>query len=49
MAADKSPCWFLQDYLHIVDSLNIPTPDSQYLLDLIRHRHWGESVLIVHE
>ncbi|XP_034457098.1 39S ribosomal protein L4, mitochondrial isoform X2 [Hippoglossus hippoglossus] len=36
-----------QDYLHIVDSLNIPTPDSQYLLDLIRLRHWGESVLIV--
>ncbi|XP_041640159.1 39S ribosomal protein L4, mitochondrial [Cheilinus undulatus] len=36
-----------QDYLHIVDSLNIPTPDPQYLLDLIRHRHWGESVLIV--
>ncbi|XP_062244377.1 large ribosomal subunit protein uL4m [Platichthys flesus] len=36
-----------QDYLHIVDSLNIPTPDSQYLLDLIRHRHWGESLLIV--
>lgn len=38
---------FSQDYLHIVDSLNIPTPDSQYLLDLIKHRHWGESVLIV--
>ncbi|CAJ1054144.1 S ribosomal protein L4%2C mitochondrial [Xyrichtys novacula] len=36
-----------QDYLHIVDSLNIPTPDPQYLLDLIRQRHWGESVLIV--
>ncbi|XP_023267224.1 39S ribosomal protein L4, mitochondrial [Seriola lalandi dorsalis] len=36
-----------QDFLHIVDSLNIPTPDSQYLLDLIRQRHWGESVLIV--
>lgn len=36
-----------QDYLHIVDSLNIPTPDPQYLLDLIRHRHWGQSVLIV--
>ncbi|XP_075994582.1 large ribosomal subunit protein uL4m [Genypterus blacodes] len=36
-----------QGYLHIVDSLNIPTPDSQYLLDLIRDRHWGESVLIV--
>lgn len=37
-----------QDYLHIVDSLNLPTPDPQYLLDLIRHRHWGQSVLIVH-
>lgn len=36
-----------QDYLHIVDSLNVPTPDAQYLLDLIRHKHWGESVLIV--
>ncbi|XP_061583451.1 large ribosomal subunit protein uL4m [Cololabis saira] len=36
-----------QDYLHIVDSLNVPTPDPQYLLDLIRDRHWGESVLIV--
>ncbi|CAN9510636.1 unnamed protein product [Ophioblennius macclurei] len=36
-----------QDYLHIVDSLNIPTPDPQYLLDLLRQRHWGESTLIV--
>uniref|UniRef100_A0A3Q3IGB3 Large ribosomal subunit protein uL4m n=1 Tax=Monopterus albus TaxID=43700 RepID=A0A3Q3IGB3_MONAL len=36
-----------QDYLHIVDSLSIPTPDPQYLLDLVRQRHWGESVLIV--
>uniref|UniRef100_A0A3Q3WS62 Large ribosomal subunit protein uL4m n=1 Tax=Mola mola TaxID=94237 RepID=A0A3Q3WS62_MOLML len=36
-----------QDYLHIVDSLNIPTPDSKFLLDLIKHRHWGESILIV--
>ncbi|XP_070712706.1 large ribosomal subunit protein uL4m [Pempheris klunzingeri] len=36
-----------QDYLYIVDSLNIPTPDSQYLVDLIKHRRWGESVLIV--
>ncbi|KAM3865097.1 large ribosomal subunit protein uL4m [Diretmus argenteus] len=38
---------FTQDCLHIVDSLNVPTPDSQYLLDLIRHRYWGESVLMV--
>ncbi|XP_041835625.1 39S ribosomal protein L4, mitochondrial-like [Melanotaenia boesemani] len=36
-----------QDYLHIVDSLNIPTPDSQYLLELIRDRYWGQSVLMV--
>lgn len=38
---------FLQSFLYVVDSLNIPTPDSQYLLDLVRHRHWGESVLMV--
>ncbi|KAM9314027.1 large ribosomal subunit protein uL4m [Pholidichthys leucotaenia] len=37
-----------QYYLYIVDSLNIPTSDPQYLLDLIQHRHWGESVLVVH-
>ena len=47
-----SPRWtkysvFFQQYLHIVDSLNIPSPDPQYLLDLIRHKHWGESLLIV--
>uniref|UniRef100_A0A8C7QB20 Large ribosomal subunit protein uL4m n=1 Tax=Oncorhynchus mykiss TaxID=8022 RepID=A0A8C7QB20_ONCMY len=36
-----------QDYLHVVDTLNIPTPDPQYLMDLIRYRYWGESVLIV--
>ncbi|KAK1171714.1 39S ribosomal protein L4, mitochondrial-like isoform X1 [Acipenser oxyrinchus oxyrinchus] len=37
----------LQDYLHIVDSLEMPSPDYQYILDLARHRHWGDSVLIV--
>lgn len=36
-----------QDYLHIVDSLDVPTPDPQYLSDLIKQRHWGQSVLIV--
>lgn len=36
-----------QNYLHVVDSLNIPTPDPQYLVDLIKRRYWGESVLIV--
>ncbi|XP_066552532.1 large ribosomal subunit protein uL4m [Amia ocellicauda] len=36
-----------QDYLHIVDSLEMPSPDPQYLLELARYRQWGESVLIV--
>ncbi|XP_036442481.1 39S ribosomal protein L4, mitochondrial [Colossoma macropomum] len=36
-----------QDYLHIVDSLEIPTPDPHYLQDLAKHRQWGDSVLIV--
>ncbi|XP_076880773.1 large ribosomal subunit protein uL4m [Brachyhypopomus gauderio] len=36
-----------QDYLHIVDSLEIPSPDPHYLQDLISHRQWGDSVLIV--
>ncbi|XP_006638887.2 large ribosomal subunit protein uL4m [Lepisosteus oculatus] len=36
-----------QDYLHVVDSLEMPAPDSQYLLDLARYRNWGDSVLIV--
>ncbi|XP_026874153.1 39S ribosomal protein L4, mitochondrial [Electrophorus electricus] len=36
-----------QDYLHIVDSLEIPTPDAHYLQDLMKHRQWGDSVLIV--
>ncbi|XP_041959854.1 large ribosomal subunit protein uL4m [Alosa pseudoharengus] len=38
---------FTQDYLRVVDSLEIPTPDSQYIMDLVAHRHWGDSVLIV--
>ncbi|XP_032804443.2 large ribosomal subunit protein uL4m [Petromyzon marinus] len=36
-----------QDDLHIVDSLDIPTADPQYLLDLAQYRQWGDSVLIV--
>lgn len=40
--------WFCsQDYIRVVDSLEIPTPDSQYIVDLVAHRHWGDSVLIV--
>ncbi|XP_061840307.2 large ribosomal subunit protein uL4m [Nerophis lumbriciformis] len=38
-----------QGYLHIVDSLDILSPDSQDLLDAIRHKGWGESVLVVNE
>ncbi|KAM3924072.1 large ribosomal subunit protein uL4m [Leptodactylus fuscus] len=33
--------------LHIIDSIEIPSPDPQYLIDLFSRRHWGESVLIV--
>lgn len=36
-----------QSFLYVVDSLNIPTPDSHHLLDLLKHRHWGDSLLIV--
>ncbi|XP_067416731.1 large ribosomal subunit protein uL4m isoform X1 [Emydura macquarii macquarii] len=37
----------MQDNLHIVDCLEMPTCDPQYLADLARYRHWGQSVLIV--
>lgn len=40
---------FAQDDFHVVDNVNIPTEDSQYMLDLIRERQWGPSVLIVNE
>ncbi|NXI68213.1 RM04 protein, partial [Anseranas semipalmata] len=36
-----------QDDLHVVDDLEMPTADPQYLVDLARYRHWGSSVLIV--
>lgn len=38
---------FNQDYLHIVDSLDVSSPDPQFLSDLIRLKHWGNSVLLV--
>uniref|UniRef100_A0A4X2M8S3 Large ribosomal subunit protein uL4m n=1 Tax=Vombatus ursinus TaxID=29139 RepID=A0A4X2M8S3_VOMUR len=37
----------MQDDLHVVDSLELPTSNPRYLLDLIRHRCWGDSVLLV--
>ncbi|XP_056426567.1 39S ribosomal protein L4, mitochondrial [Hyla sarda] len=36
-----------QNDLHIIDSIEIPTPDPEYLAELFNRRHWGESVLIV--
>lgn len=38
---------YTQNDLHIVDSLNIPTDDPEYLDDLIDTRYWGFSVLFV--
>ncbi|KAH7942241.1 hypothetical protein HPB49_022267 [Dermacentor silvarum] len=38
---------FAQDDLKIVDSLDIPTNDSKYLLKLVDERLWGPSVLFV--
>ncbi|KAH8271088.1 hypothetical protein KR018_007368 [Drosophila ironensis] len=38
-----------QDDLHIVDNVDIPTKDAQFLKDLIAERNWGPSVLIVDE
>lgn len=36
-----------QDDLHIVDSLDLPTADPQYLTELAQYRRWGSSVLLV--
>ncbi|KAG8574035.1 hypothetical protein GDO81_009008 [Engystomops pustulosus] len=36
-----------QNDLFIIDSIEIPSPDPQYLVDLFKRRNWGESVLIV--
>lgn len=43
----RCPLSWFQSFLYVVDSLNIPTPDSHHLLDLLKHRHWGDSLLIV--
>ncbi|KAH8255794.1 hypothetical protein KR038_010843 [Drosophila bunnanda] len=38
-----------QDDLHIIEGVDIPTGDAQFLKDLIAERNWGPSVLIVDE
>uniref|UniRef100_A0A8U7P294 Large ribosomal subunit protein uL4m n=1 Tax=Corvus moneduloides TaxID=1196302 RepID=A0A8U7P294_CORMO len=37
----------MQDDLHVVDTLEVPTSDPRYLLELARVRRWGQSVLMV--
>ncbi|TDG45381.1 hypothetical protein AWZ03_008147 [Drosophila navojoa] len=36
-----------QDDLHIIEDVEIPTKDAQFIRDLIKERNWGPSVLIV--
>lgn len=36
-----------QDDLHVVNDLEIPTPEPSYINDLIEERNWGPSVLLV--
>jgi large subunit ribosomal protein L4 len=38
-----------QDDLHVVDSLEIPSDEPQYIEELIESRNWGPSVLFVDE
>jgi len=38
-----------QDDLHIIENVDIPTGDAEFLKDLIAERNWGPSVLIVDE
>ncbi|XP_059488346.1 large ribosomal subunit protein uL4m [Neocloeon triangulifer] len=38
-----------QDDLHIVESLDIPTDEKEYMEQLVESRNWGPSVLFVDE
>lgn len=38
-----------QDDLHIVNNLEIPTDESNYMQELVKSRNWGPSVLFVDE
>jgi len=37
----------IQDDVHVVDNLEIPTDDPEYLVDLAKERGWNASVLFV--
>lgn len=36
-----------QDDLHVIDTVDVPTRDPQFIKELIKERNWGPSVLIV--
>ncbi|EDW03784.1 GH11428 [Drosophila grimshawi] len=36
-----------QDDLHIIENVELPTRDAQFIRDLIAERNWGPSVLII--
>jgi len=38
---------YIQDDIHVVRNLDIPSDDPEYITDLIRSRGWGKSTLIV--
>ena len=40
-------CISLQNNLFIIDSLDIPTEDPEYMRDLVKSRDWGLSILFV--
>lgn len=42
-------CKFAQNNLHIVENLDIPDDDPEYIETLIEARGWGLSVLFIHD
>ena len=40
---------WIQDDLHVVDSLELPTGDPAYLEKLVEERGWGPAVLFIDE
>lgn len=38
---------FAQDDLHVVEHLEIPTEDPNFIEELVKSRNWGPSVLFV--
>merc|ERR1711990_276804 len=37
----------IQDDIHVVEDLELPSEDPEYLKDLVRTRNWAPSVLLV--